>query len=290
MTKTATKERATAPLFGEVDPPAKPKAKVVHVAPKSKKKTGTEVAVAKPLENVAPMNMLAVLANAAADPKCEPAKMRELYAIHKEMAQDQAKIEFVRDFAELQAENLHINAKGKIVIPPKDGKTGQSTPYAKFNDINKAIKPLLQKHGFTLSFETEPAPDGARLIVKGLLAHKGGHQRTTAFPLPAEVSGSKNNVQGWGSSMSYGKRYCTIALLNLTSEAMEDRDDDGADKPATEINADQLKDLRAKMTAANVDDELFCVNYKIEKVEQLPASKLANALDLIARKQKAVGL
>ena len=288
MTKSALKERASRTLFGEVDPPAKQKAEVAKVAaPKAKKKTGTAVAVAKPLDNGAPMNMLSVLANAASDPKCEPAKMRELYAIHKEMAQDQAKIEFVQDFAGLQAENLHINAKGKIVIPPKDGKAGQSTPYAKFNDINKAIKPLLQKHGFTLSFETEPSPDGARLIVKGLLAHKGGHQRTTAFPLPAEVSGSKNNVQGWGSSMSYGKRYCTIALLNLTSEAMEDRDDDGVGGHETAISADQLKELSTKMTAANITEDQFCAVYKIEKVEQLSASKLANALDRIAQKQRA---
>jgi hypothetical protein len=197
----------------------------------AKAKAKNAVAVreaAKPPSAVAPMNMLAVLANAAADPKCEPAKMRELYAIHKEMAADQAKIDFIRDFAALQKENLHLNARGAIVIPAKGDRAGQNTPYAKFNDITKAIKPLLQKHGFTLSYETEPVPDGSRLIVKGILAHKGGYERTTAFPLPAEVSGSKNNVQGWGSSMSYGKRYCTIALLNITSEAMEEADTDGA--------------------------------------------------------------
>jgi hypothetical protein len=238
MTKAVAKERS-ATLFGEIEPPTRAKNQTSKPAPakpkpEPKQKQAAkrnEVAVratAKPPTNVAPMNMLAVLANAASDPKCEPAKMRELYAIHKEMAQDQAKIDFIRDFAALQSENLHIDAKGLIVIPAKEGKTGQKTPYAKFNDIMKAIRPLLQKHGFTLSFATEPSTDASRLIVKGFLDHKGGHQRSSAFPLPAEVSGSKNNVQGWGSSMSYGKRYCTIALLNLTSEALEDQDDDGA--------------------------------------------------------------
>ena len=270
--------------------------------------TGSGVAVcapAKPLANVTPLNMLAVLANAAGDPKCEPAKMRELYAIHKEMAADQAKIDFIRDFAALQAENLHINAKGKIVIPAKDGRAGQSTPYAKFNDITKAIKPLLKKHHFTLSFETEPSTDASRLIVKGRLAHDHGHERVTAFPLPAETSGSKNNVQGWGSSMSYGKRYCTIALLNLTSEAMEDEDDDGAaagkadptkivqaaepDVPKT-LTVDQTQDLLALIKSSGVGLERFLEKYNLKGVIDLPQSRLVeatNALNNYAKNNKA---
>ena len=206
--------------------------------------------------------------------------MRELYAIHKEMAADQAKIEYVRDFMALQAENLKIDAKGKIIVPPKDGKTGFKTPYATFNDIDKAVKPLLQKHGFTLSFATEPSPsDPSRLIVKGFLDHKGGHQRTSAFPLPIDQSGGKNNVQGWGSSQSYGKRYCTIALLNLTSEAKEDADDDGFGANPTQeiITAEQAKALMALVDSSGVGGKRFCEKYGLEKVADLPAKSLAEA-------------
>ena len=285
MAKTQVKERTT--LFGEIDPPAKaknPTAKPAPEKPKPEKKNAVAIrSHAKPPAEVVPLNMLAVLANAAADPKCEPAKMRELYAIHKEMAEDHAKIEFVKDFRALQSENLHINAKGRIVIPAKDGKAGQSTPYAKFNDINQAIKPLLQKHGFTLSFATEPSTDASRLIVKGFLDHKGGHQRSTAFPLPAEVSGSKNNVQGWGSSMSYGKRYCTIALLNITSAAIEDQDDDGAGSKVSEKSSaepmtdEQAKELLALVDSSGVGGKRFCEKYGLDKVADLPRAKFVEA-------------
>jgi hypothetical protein len=290
MTKAALKEREPALDLGmkDVTPkkqaePSKaksPTAKPTPAKPQPKPKNALAVrAPAKPPANVAPLNMLAVLANAASDPKCEPAKMRELYAIHKEMAQDQAKIDFIRDFAALQSENLHIDAKGHIIIPPKDGKRGQDTAYAKFNDIIKAIKPLLQRHHFTLSFATEPSTDASRLIVKGFLDHKGGHQRSTAFPLPAEVSGSKNNVQGWGSSMSYGKRYCTIALLNITSEAKEDADKDGFGEAPT---ADKITEAQAKVLIALVDSsgvggKRFCEKYGLEKVADLSAKSLAEA-------------
>ena len=101
MTKAALKEREPALDLGmkDVTPkkqaePSKaksPTAKPTPAKPQPKPKNALAVrAPAKPPANVAPLNMLAVLANAASDPKCEPAKMRELYAIHKEMAQDQA--------------------------------------------------------------------------------------------------------------------------------------------------------------------------------------------------------
>jgi hypothetical protein len=161
--------------------------------------------------------------------------MRELLDMQKEIMAEQSKRDFNAAFIALQRELPTIRRDGKIEIREKVagervGRVQQATPYATFNAIMGAIKPLLVKHGFALSFETEPMAE--RLLVKGRLEGHG-HERTTAFPLPAETSGSKNNVQGWGSSMSYGKRYCTIALLNIISEAQEDRDTDGNENKPT---------------------------------------------------------
>jgi hypothetical protein len=130
--------------------------------------------------------------------------MRALLDMQKEIMADQAKRDFNAAFIALQADLSHVSIRqdGKIEVRKKDssgertGAVQQATPYATFNNIMKAIRPLLVKHGFTLSFATEPM--GERLLVKGLLEGYG-HERTTAFPLPAETSGSKNNVQGWGS-------------------------------------------------------------------------------------------
>src|SRR3546814_12068467 len=80
--------------------------------------------------------------------------------------------------------------------------------------INAAIKPVLKRHGFALSFRTD-FTNGIR--VAGVLTHSGGHKETTDFVLPADGSGNKNAVQAIASSVSYGKRYTAGALLNLTS-------------------------------------------------------------------------
>jgi hypothetical protein len=164
-----------------------------------------------------------------------------------------------------------------------------------YEDLAEQVQPLLVKHGFALSFSTEPA--GERLLVRGLLEGYG-HERTTAFPLPAETSGSKNNVQGWGSSMSYGKRYCTIALLNIISEAPEDRDTDGepnrgslkaakgggfVDVPETiPVSEAQVEELKIAMEDARVSETNFCKHFGIQKVADLPADLFSAAKKQLA--------
>jgi hypothetical protein len=238
-----------------------------------------------------PTNMLAVIARAAADPRTDVAKMQALLSMQKDIMADDSKRAFNLAFIALQNDLPSVGRDGKIEIRQKDaqgnrenGRVQQSTPYATFNNIMKTIKPLLNRHGFALSFSTEPAGD--RILVKGLLEGHG-HERSTAFPLPAETSGSKNNVQGWGSSMSYGKRYCTIALLNIVSDAAEDADTDGHAgnfKPAKgggmaeappevdKVSDEQAISLRDEIEAADVPIKKFLDHYDIVKVADLPAN------------------
>jgi len=239
-----------------------------------------------------PTNFLAIIARAAADPRTDVAKMQALLDMQRQIEDRDAMKAFNAAFVALQRDLPAIKRDGKIEIREKDaaggrsGKVQQSTPYATFNNIMKVLKPLLERHGFTLSFATEPALDGARIMVRGFLDHIGGHQRSTAFPLPAETSGSKNNVQGWGSSMSYGKRYCTIALLNIVSEALEDADTDGHIernmKPAAgggfaeveerkTISEEQIIVMRDLVEWCGVPKAKFLEHYTIKKLADLPA-------------------
>lgn len=304
MTRASAKERESAPdLLAQVAPKAAAKPEVI--APRRGVRGGyqpeaggtkpkfptTGSGVAAPAkqavairDNAEPTTMLGVIARAAADPKVNPESMRALLDMQKEIAAEEARIAFTQDFIKLQAELPVINATGRIVIEGKGGKRGQDTPYATFNAIHKVCKPILTKHNFSLSFATEPSPDGSRIIVKTFLEHTRGHSRVTAFPLPAETSGSKNNVQGWGSAFSYGKRYGTIAILNLVSEAARDQDDDGfaagkqiegaKDESMTE---EQSKELLALVDSSGVGGKRFCEKYGLEKVADLPQSKFVEA-------------
>lgn len=236
---------------------------------------------------------LAVIAAAAADPRCDVSKMQALLNMQQQVEDREAKRRFNDALMQVQLEMPPISRDGKIVIPPKDGKSGQKTPYATFNNIMKTAQPILLKHGLRLSFATEPVGD--KLLVKGIL-NGYGHTEQTSFPLPAETSGSKNNVQGWGSAMSYGKRYCTIALLNIVSEAPEDTDSDGyagnfqrvkgggvVDLPdAPKITAAQRNEIVELLEDARIKEQHFCQRYGVNQINQLPAEIFDAAKKAIA--------
>jgi hypothetical protein len=262
---------------------------------------GRAVAIHQPQLPAAPRTMLQVLMEAVRDPKCDAQKMMAIIDVQERLEKREAMKEFNTAFIALQAELPSIRRDGKIEIRAKDGKgdrTGavqQATPYATFNAIMKTIKPLLTQYGFALSFSTSQTPVGL-LVVHGLLEGHG-HARTTEFPLPAEASGSKNNVQGWGSSLSYGKRYCTIALLNIVSDAGEDRDTDGHEgnfKPAkgggfaevaedtAKVTAEQRDKIADLMIDANITEANFCLKYGIAQIGFLPASLFDAAVKAIA--------
>lgn len=261
------------------------------ITPKSK-----AVAVHQPkADPPQPKSVLQIIAEAASNPAVNPENMRALLDMQKEIVAEERKQSFDAAFIALQAELPVINKDGKIEIREKDshgvrtGKLQQRTPYATFDAIMDAIQPLLTKHGFGLSFETQPL--GERLLVRGILRGHG-HERHTEFPLPAETSGSKNNIQGWGSSLSYGKRYATIALLNIRSRALEDADTDGfpgdfqrakggglvqaPDKPET-LTGKETADLRSLMDDCGVDVPVLCRHFGIAKVADLPRELLATA-------------
>lgn len=161
--------------------------------------------------------LLQVISRAAADPACDIDKMERLMAMHERMQARDAEAQFNAAMAAMQSDIPSIAERGAIVV------NGQKrSDYATFEDINDVIKPIMQAHGFAITFKVENTPGG--LSVTGILMHRAGHRESTTMMLPLDTSGSKNAVQAVGSSTSYGKRYVMSALLNLTTRG---EDDDG---------------------------------------------------------------
>lgn len=171
-------------------------------------------AVVKPQENQAyeSVGLLPMIERAARDPNVDVDKMERLMSMMERVESRHAEAAFATDLAEMQDELPSIGERGNAA--------GRYT-YALWEDINAAIKPVLKRYGFALSFRTD-FTDG--ISVTGVLSHKGGHKIETTIKLPADSSGNKNAVQAVASSVSYGKRYTAGALLNLTSHG---EDDDG---------------------------------------------------------------
>lgn len=229
-------------------------------------------------------SLIAAISRAAADPNVDIDKMERLMAMHERMEARAARLAYDADFAAMQPTLPEIDKRGKIIIKEKSGdKVIQSTPYALWDDTNKLIKPILAQFGFGLSFRITQTE--ARITTTAVLSHKGGHRETTDFSASIDATGSKNNVQGWGSSFSYGKRYTGTALLNITTKG---EDDDGKAAGAGQpITDEQVAEIRRLIEETGSDIALFCKYFKVEAVPDLPMAEYGRAVASLNAKKGA---
>ena len=186
------------------------------------------------------------------------------------LASQEAKAAFDADFSALQVELPTIEEKG--VMLSNFGR--QVATYARWDDINRVIKPILAKRGFSLRFKT--GHEGDRIAVTCGLHHVAGHVEEATLLLPVEMSGGKNAVQAIGSSTSYGKRYTASALLNLTSSG---EDDDGVAAGQTaRVSAEQVLELRKLVAEVGANENRLLALLGIDALENLAAQRLSDAV------------
>lgn len=163
----------------------------------------------------------------AKDKDVDVEKLQRLIDMQKEILRHQAEAEFWEAFSRMQGDLPTINEDGAIVVD--DGSV--RSRYSTNENIQEVIRPILQRHGFALSFRNQTTDDG-KVKVIGILAGYG-HKETDEFISKPDDGGKMNSIQRIGSTRSYGARYTTIALLNIVSRAKADRDDDGSKSEAT---------------------------------------------------------
>lgn len=231
--------------------------------------------------------LVTLIERMALDPNSDVTKMERLVDLFMKLRADAALHSFIRAMAEMQGRLPEITREGRIVIHKKDApKTPeneiQSTPYARFEDINAAVMPVLNAHGFTMNFKSKR--DSDRVIVTGILGHVDGHREESVFEMPLDTTGSKNNNQAVGSSFSYGKRYAMIALLNINSRAAPDRDDDAEATGPRKISEEQVAALQDLIDQTGTDNAKFCKAMKVEAVADILVKDYGQADKLLRQK------
>lgn len=215
-------------------------------------------------------DMLAMIERMAVNPNIDPDKLERLIAMKKDIDATSARLAFNSALAKMTGELPAIEKKG----------ASNNGAYGKWEDIQDAILPVLSRHGFALSFKT--ASDADSITVTAILHHEAGHDDSTDLRLPADKSGSKNNVQAVGSSVSYGKRYTASALLNLR---IGGEDDDGRDGGGGFINDEQFAALEQLMSDVKADKAKFLAYFKIDGLGNLPAKDFDRAQKLLETKR-----
>lgn len=171
-------------------------------------------------------NLLATIATAARDPQVDAAKMEAMANLALKLQAHEQEQQFNRDLNAALTEMPVITKAGRITIPANPEK---GTPervqghFARFEDLNAVVKPILARHNLAITFDL--GSDGIVPSCIPVLRHTNGWVwQGRALSAPVDSSGAKNNTQGVGSTTSYLKRYTMCAALNIV---VESEDDDG---------------------------------------------------------------
>ena len=211
--------------------------------------------------------LLSVIERAARDPNVDVDKMERLMAMHERIQARTAKTAYNAALASVQPNLPVITEKGEIT---HNGRL--ISKYALWEDVVQAITPVLAAHGFALSFRI--GRDSDRQLITGILSHADGHSEETTLSLPLDMSGAKNAVQGVGSTVSYGKRYVTQALLNLVSRG---EDDDGQSGSNGLITAEQKETLVNLMKETGADTAKFLSYMGVAALDEIKAADFGKA-------------
>lgn len=195
----------------------------------AKKKASVSLVVRNPHGTpAATSGPLSVFERFARDKTIDVDKLGKLIELQKDILHVQAIEAFNVAFVAMQNDLPSIGKKGTIHKSAKHG-GGVQSRYAKLEDIQAAVRPILQRHGFALRHRTEWPKEKATIIrVVGILAHVQGHSEESAFEAPMDASDYRTDIQSMGSTVSYGRRYTTIDLLNLRQVGVDDDGQQGS--------------------------------------------------------------
>ena len=226
--------------------------------------------------------VISLIERALTDPSITPEKLNGLYDFKERMDKKNAEIEATQAFQRVLKRMPRIRKNGVIDFGGKN----KAIPYAKWEDVHDAIKPIYEEENFTLSFDTVPK-EGSGLICVAKLLHENGHLITSSFGVPLDQSGGKQPIQGMGSSGSYGVRYATRNLFNLVFEG---EDDDGRMGSIVLINEADIAALQKLLKETNSDTERFLQNFQVSGLEDMQKKDYARALNmLMTKKAKMAG-
>lgn len=174
----------------------------------------------------------------ATDPRVDVDKLERLIEMQRGIVKANAAAAFNAAYTQMQREMPAIEERGQIAVKG----TVRST-YAKLEDIAEVLRPVLHKHGFAIRHRTEWPEAGGIIRIVGILSHEQGHSEESVFQAPADRSDFRTDIQSMGSTVSYGRRYTTLDLLNIVTKQA---DDDGADNSeGARKYANWLLDLEA---------------------------------------------
>ncbi|MGB4031208.1 MAG: ERF family protein [Tenuifilaceae bacterium] len=167
--------------------------------------------------------------------------------------------------------------------------------YADLASVADACKPALNRHGIAYVQAPEPSESGT-LALTTMLVHESGEwmSGTCTMPLP------KNDPQGYGSAMTYARRYALAAMVGVCPE-----DDDAeaatpktapsnkaADQRPKLASASQVKELKELLEVVRLEDgltEKWLTKAGVEDWADMPTETIQACIEYVKKRLPKAG-
>ena len=215
-------------------------------------------------------------------PDLDVSKVRELFELQREVRRDEAFAAF----------NDAMNAAQEEMEPVrKDANNPQTrSKYASYAALDSAIRPIYTKHGFSVSFNTADCPKENEVRTVAEVA-RGGFSKFYHLDIPADGKGAKGGdvmtkTHATMSAVSYGKRGLLQMIWNISTADKTDDDGNAAGNTGAYLSEDQIAELRQLIIEVDADLPKLLAYLKIERLEDIYASKFEVVKRVIEQKRK----
>lgn len=160
-----------------------------------------------------------------------------------------AKEEYYKALSDFQNECPTIGKKNNVT----DNTGKHLYKFASLESIISEVKPLLKKHGFSYSINTEVKNDMVKSICK--VHHKGGHSEISEMAVPS-TSGTKimSAPQKVAGASTFSKRYAFINAFGIMTG--ENDSGEGLEDPK-KFQADTLQEAKGRLVKAVNEKQLI---------------------------------
>jgi len=188
---------------------------------------------------------------------------------------NEAKKAYIRAMTEFKANPPEI-------VKTKDVAYGNTAySHAELDRISTTIGQALSKHQLSHAWKTEQL-DGGTIKVTCVITHVLGHSEYESLQAGADQSGSKNNIQAIGSTVTYLERYTLLAATGLAAK--------GQDTDATDvvewITDEQAADLESLIEEVGADRHKFLKYLQATTINRIRASEFKRAVAALENKRK----
>lgn len=221
------------------------------------------------VEPVTPMQMLQIAVQQGADLD----KLQKLMDLQERWEKNEATKAY---FRAMQA----FKANPPVIYKDKHVKFGNTEyDHALLENAVELIGKAMSEHGLDFHWETSQSDN--KVTVTCIITHVQGHSEKVPLSAGLDTSGSKNNIQALGSTITYLQRYSLFAATGLAAKGV---DDDG--RTAEFITEKQVADLKALLEEVGGNEQALCGYLKIDSLDKIPVQAYSMAIAVTEAKRK----